>query len=72
MDDGDGSAYVFELIEDAWVETSKVVAPDGAAGDRFGDSVDIDGDSHIGIVGATSGGGVNEGSAYLYDFDALI
>jgi len=36
-----GSTYVFHLVDGSWVEQPKLVAPDAAAGDQFGGSVDI-------------------------------
>eukprot|EP01084_Bolivina_argentea_P242254 406466_1 len=36
-----GAAYIFEMKNNEWVETAKLVAGDGNAGDRFGYSVSI-------------------------------
>jgi hypothetical protein len=36
-----GSAYIFKYANSTWSQTSKLVASDGAAGDRFGNSVSI-------------------------------
>ena len=38
-----GSAYVFERQGGSWVETQKLTASDGAAGDQFGASVAVSG-----------------------------
>ena len=40
-----GSAYVFVTSDNGttWAEVQKVVASDGASGDRFGESVSIHG-----------------------------
>ena len=50
LDDDDGSAsgsaYIFKKPEQGWapsLETTKLTAPDGAANDRFGTSVAVDG-----------------------------
>jgi len=61
-----GSAYVFERIGDEWTQIAKLAALDGAAGDRFGSSVAIDGDTAI--VGAyrDDDRGIDSGSAYIY------
>lgn len=59
-----GAAYSFLRSGMAWSEKSKVVAGDGADGDRFGGSVSISG--NYAIVGA----GLDDdsaGSAYIYD-----
>ncbi len=65
-----GAAYVFaKPANGVWAaatETAKLTAFDGAAGDRFGNSVAVDGDTVV--VGAWSddGTGSNSGSAYLF------
>ncbi|HED64476.1 MAG TPA: hypothetical protein ENJ09_02865 [Planctomycetes bacterium] len=43
-----GSAYIFEEQPDgSWLEVAKLVASDAAAGDQFGWSVDISGDTAV-------------------------
>ncbi len=69
QDDGNrGSAYVFVRPGGGWPgalnEDAKLTASDGAAGDRFGDSVAISGDTAV--VGASSDDG-NRGSTYVYE-----
>jgi len=64
-----GSAYVFERNfggEDNWGQVAKLTASDAAAGDTFGDSVSISGDTVI--VGARfdSDVAVLSGSAYVF------
>ncbi len=58
-----GSAYVFERVGGAWTQTAKLTADDGAAGDQFGWSLAIDGDSAI--IGAWADGS-GSGSAYVF------
>jgi hypothetical protein len=62
-----GSAYIFKRDGTSWNEQAKITASDGAAGDLFGVSVSISGDSAI--VGAhyDDDSGSNSGSAYVYD-----
>lgn len=75
MWDGDngyqsGSAYVFHDDGSGnWLEMAKLTPFDGAAGDQFGSSVAISGDTAI--VGATgdSNAGPNPGSAYIFQDD---
>ena len=81
--DNSGSAYVFTKSKDAndetvWgntpvsgdhrVETAKLIASDAAAGDEFGSSVAVDGDTIV--VGAHQDdddiNGDNSGSAYVF------
>ena len=61
-----GSAYVFVRSGDNWTQQSKLIASDGAAGDWFGLSVSISGDSAV--VGAyfDNDNGLSSGSAYIF------
>jgi len=65
-----GSAYIyrFDPAREQWIEEAKLVPPDGAADDRFGDSVCLDGD--VAIIGAPldDDHGPNSGSAYVYRY----
>jgi hypothetical protein len=67
-DDGanSGSAYIFKRDGTVWTQQAKLTAADGAAGDYFGMSVSISGDSVI--VGAWSDDddGSSSGSAYIF------
>lgn len=68
-----GSAYVFLRAPGSgtWTQEAKLLAPDGAAGDRFGFSVSLSGD--LALVGATGDDpeGVASGSAYLFARDPV-
>jgi hypothetical protein len=62
-----GSAYVFTRSGTSWTQQAQLTVPDGAAGDQFGISVAISGDTaiigaHLDDVGANS----NQGSVYVY------
>ncbi|GIW43466.1 MAG: hypothetical protein KatS3mg077_0748 [Candidatus Binatia bacterium] len=66
-----GAAYVFLKPSGGWATTSswdaKLAPSDGDAGDRFGDSVAIDGD--VVVVGAPThdtNGNMNRGAAYVF------
>ena len=62
-----GSAYVFIYTGSNWIQQQKLTAADGAAGDQFGYSVAISGDTVV--VGAPFddvGFSVNQGSAYVF------
>ncbi|MHC4976917.1 MAG: hypothetical protein ACYTF7_09985 [Planctomycetota bacterium] len=62
-----GSAYVFVRSGTTWSEQAKLTASDGAAGDYFGRSVALDGETAL--VGAQYGGGgasADQGSAYVF------
>lgn len=58
-----GAAYVFERSGPTWAERVKLLPVDGVAGDNFGMSVSISGDTAV--IGA-SGAGSNRGVVYLY------
>ena len=58
-----GSAYVFVLVGGAWRQQSHLVASDGAHGDWFGTSIDLDADTAV--VGAELDDD-NRGSAYVF------
>ncbi len=66
--DDSGSAYVFTRAVAIWSQQAKLTAEDGAAGDDFGYSVSISGNSAL--IGAQSDddniNGVDSGSAYLF------
>ncbi len=61
-----GSAYVFVRSGSGWTQQAKLTASDGAAGDLFGVSVAISGDTAV--VGAfyDDDNGADSGSAYVY------
>ena len=59
-----GAAYVFEPISGVWTQTAKLTASDGAAGDGFGWSAAIDGDTLV--VGADEAGNSGPGAAYVF------
>ena len=60
-----GAVYVFDTVTGQ--EIAKLVADDGAAQDRFGTAVDIDGDTLV--VGNFLGGADDAGSAYVFHYD---
>lgn len=60
-----GSAYIFIRSGSTWTQQAKLLASDGAEGDKFGKRVAIDGDTAI--IGAPgSDGGTSPGSAYIF------
>ncbi|GJM10154.1 MAG: hypothetical protein DHS20C11_24300 [Lysobacteraceae bacterium] len=64
-----GSAYVYSRNEggvNGWGKVAKLTAPDAAAGDSFGVSVSVDGDTAV--IGAYRDvdGGAASGSAYVF------
>ena len=62
-----GSAYVFARSGSTWTLQQKLLAADGAAGDSFGTSVSVDGDTLIvGAPVADTAGGVDAGAAYVF------
>ena len=62
-----GSAYVFARVNGSWSQQAQLTASGGAANDRFGGSVAVNGDTVI--VGASLndvGGNADQGSAYVF------
>jgi hypothetical protein len=62
-----GAAYVFKRNGSSWSQDDKLVAVDGAAGDKFGTSVAVDGETIVvGAEGASVGGEASQGAAYVF------
>lgn len=62
-----GSVFVFERSGASWLLQSELAAGDSAAGDLFGWSVSLSGDTAlIGAVADDSAAGANSGSAYVF------
>lgn len=62
-----GSAYIFVRTSTGWAEQAHLFASDGSAGDQFGVSVAISGDTAV--VGAAAddvGANADQGSAYVF------
>jgi hypothetical protein len=66
-----GAAYVFVRQGDSWVQQAKLVDPDGAADDKFGNAIAAEGD--LVAVAASSdaiGASSLQGSAHVFRRDA--
>jgi len=61
-----GSAYVFTRTGTTWTQQTKLLASDGAAGDRFAVSVDLSGDTALIGSWMDDDSGSNSGSAYVF------
>ena len=61
-----GSAYVFTRSGTSWSEQAKLTAADGAAGDEFGYSVAILGDTAVIGAARDDDKGKDSGSAYVF------
>jgi FG-GAP repeat protein len=61
-----GSAYVFVRSGVSWTEQQKLTASDAAAGDDFGGSVAIDGDTAVVGARLNDDAGDSSGSAYVF------
>ncbi|MDE0298361.1 MAG: hypothetical protein OXN17_06985 [Candidatus Poribacteria bacterium] len=62
-----GAVFVFVRDGDAWREQAKLTADDAASSDRFGISVDIEGDTVIvGSLLNDAGGTKDAGAAYIF------
>jgi hypothetical protein len=61
-----GSVYVFIRTGTTWTEQTKLVAADGAAGDQFGYSMYLSGDTLIIGANCDDDKGFDSGSAYVF------
>jgi len=61
-----GSAYVFVRSGASWSEEPKLTASDGAAGDYFGYSVSVSGDTAVMGAYGDEDSGADSGSAYVF------
>ncbi len=62
-----GAAYVFVRSGNTWSQQAELTASDGAAGDSFGTSVSLSGDTAvIGAAFKTIDGNANQGAAYVF------
>jgi hypothetical protein len=64
---GQGKVYTYVRTGNIWNEHQTLIASDGEAGDFFGFSVAIDGETLVvGAMNEDNAGGVNAGSAYVF------
>lgn len=61
-----GAAYVFRRTGTTWSEEAKIVAPDAAAGDTFGQSVTVDGDTVVIGSPRDDDDGMDSGAVYVF------
>jgi len=65
-----GAVYIYERDGDIWSLSQKLFASDPSARDRFGESLDLDGDALIvGASGKEEGGDPGAGAAYVFRHD---
>jgi len=61
-----GSAYLFVRSGTIWTQQPKLTASDAAAGDQFGQSVAVSGDTVVVGAPADDDAGIRSGSVYLF------
>jgi hypothetical protein len=61
-----GAVYVFTRIENYWHNQARLIPPDGATNDRFGDPVSISGDTVVIGAWGDDDNGSTSGSAYVF------
>ena len=67
-----GSGYVFDLVEDTWTETTKLIAVIDEVDDQFGYAVSLSGDrALVGAIGDDDRG-TDSGSASVFLIDVLF
>lgn len=62
-----GAAYVFTRTGEGFVQTAKLAADDGQAGDRFGGAVALDAAGETALVGQGSGEGDSSERVYVFE-----
>ena len=67
VDDGKGAVYMFVFDGVSWTQQAKFLASDSVAGDIFGSSLALSGNSLL--VGARGTPGEGQGGAYVFTFD---
>lgn len=65
-DDGPGSAYVFTRSGGVWTQQAKLISSDGMAGDSFGRTVSVSGDTAVVGAYTDDDNGDASGSAFLF------
>jgi len=66
MSTGGGAAYVFTRSGGMWTQQQKLTADDGATGDQFGMSIDLEGETVVVGAPGDDDGGSSAGSAYVF------
>lgn len=61
-----GSAYIFKRTDGAWVQTQKLISPDGRADDRFARGVALKGETAIISAMHNDEVGENTGAIYIF------
>jgi hypothetical protein len=61
-----GAAYIFTRSGTTWTQQAKIIASDAQAGDTFGHSVGISGDTVVVGAQGEDTGGSNAGAAYIF------
>jgi hypothetical protein len=65
-----GAAYLYTLGGRNWTHTAKLTAGDGDAGDQFGNSVALSGNTAlVGAYQASIAGNTNQGAAYVFNLN---
>ncbi len=65
-DNNEGSVYVFDRSGGSWVQQARLFSVSGTGEDRFGQSVDIEGDRLVVGEMLDDDNGTNSGSAYVF------
>lgn len=62
-----GAAYIFENVDNEWIESAKLIADDGKTSDYFGYSTHIINENSV-AIGAYKADGANQNSGAVYIF----
>jgi hypothetical protein len=73
VNEDQGSVMVFIRMGTVWIQQQKLIAEDGEAGDKFGISVALDGDTAlVGAYQDDTGASFDQGSAYVFVRDGAF
>lgn len=67
--DGAGAVYLYARSAGGWAATQKLLPPEAQGDERFGSSLDLDGDRLVVGAPGAEGEAPGSGAAYLYRFD---
>jgi len=72
VDNSSGSAYIFKRNGSNWIQTQKLIASDGQAGDQFGNSVfRFNTTIFVGAISASIAGFQFAGKVYIFQYNGF-
>lgn len=66
-----GAAYIYEFVDEQWVEVAKLTPSDGASNDSFGSSVSLLGTRALIGASYSEVDSIRTGSVYIFEYDGV-